>query len=102
MFHITSQKVVRLHSVKLNHFGLIYNHKILPFTVQKSLAFLYTNNNQKKILRKSHLNKTSSNKLNHEHKKPVVRKLEGTDKETKENTNTQKIIPRSCTGTMRN
>jgi len=52
MFHITSQKVVRLHSVKLNHFGLIYNHKILPFTVQKSLAFLYTNNNQKKNIKK--------------------------------------------------
>ena len=49
--------------------------------------FLYTNNNQKQKLRK---------KLNQGHKRPVVRKLESTDKETKENTN----IPCSCTGRM--
>ena len=50
------------------------------------------------------MNKTSSNKLNQRHKKPVVRKLESPDKKKKkkENTNKQKIIPRSHTGTMRN
>ena len=53
--------------------------------------FLYTNNNQKQKLRK---------KLNQGHKRPVVRKLESTDKETKENTNKQKNIPCSCTGKM--
>ena len=47
-------------------------------------------------------NKTSSNKLNQGHKRPVVRKLESTDKETKGSTNKQKTIPCSCTGTMRN
>ena len=47
-------------------------------------------------------NKTSNKKLNQGHKRPVVRKLESTDKETKENTKKQKTIPRSCTGTMRN
>ena len=51
------------------------------------------------------MNKTSSNKLNQRHKKPVFRKLESPDKKKKkkkENTNKQKIIPRSHTGTMRN
>ena len=57
--HITSQKVVRIHSVKLNNLGSIYNHikyyHLQSQSIYKSLAFLYTNNNQKQKLRKSHL-----------------------------------------------
>ena len=58
--HITSQKVVRIHSVKLKNLGInLQSYKILqhtiPVNIQKSFVFLYTNNNQKQKLRKSHL-----------------------------------------------
>ena len=108
---MTSQKVVRLHSVKLNNFQSIYNHikynlqsqstykNYLPFY---TLITIRNKNKENPTYNCIQKNKTSSNKLNHGHKRPVVRKLESTDKETKENTNKKKTTPRSFTGTMRN
>ena len=66
----------------------------------------YTNNNQKQklenpiyncIKKRKHLATNLTKDI-----KPVVGKLESTDKETDENTNKQKHIPCSSTGTMNN